>query len=86
MSEIKWQEPPADARGRDKWGPVADELRAQPGRWALVAEGVSASMSTAFKRGRIIAFQPAGSFEAVTRNVVDGRADIYARYVGKSDA
>lgn len=92
MTDIKWQEPPSDGRERHgKWEPVADRLRSRPGAWALIAEGVSASLRSNLVRGNMKAFRPAGSFEAVSRNPRSGQSgarvvDIYARYVGEDVA
>lgn len=89
MSDLKWQDPPPNAAGRPSltdWRAVAAALRERPGEWALVVEGVSISTATNIKKARLVAFAPAGSFEAVARNGSNKtkRADIYARYVGES--
>lgn len=83
--EIKWEEPTPDGRGnkpfRD-WAGISALLRDRPGEWAVVAEDVSVSTASHIKRGRFRGFV-AGEFEAVSRNVINGRAEkIYARYVG----
>lgn len=39
MSVIRWEDPPPSQSG--KWKRTADELKARPGEWALVAEGVT---------------------------------------------
>lgn len=79
MTEIKWQEPPTDGRSGDaNLTRVLAELRANPGRWALVYEGVHAS------RASYIKARP--GFEATSRKsaTVQRRCDIYARYVGEA--
>ena len=55
----------------------ADELTANPGRWALYPWPVEASRALAsrIKRGRIAAFSK--GFDAVTR-----RGRVYVRYTG----
>jgi hypothetical protein len=84
---IKWEDPPENA-----WGPKtgkfdgdANELRANPGRWGYLGKHNS-SLTKSIKAAKLVVFRPAGSFEAVSRNVrvEDGRsvADVYARYVG----
>lgn len=87
MNEIKWEDPPADAR-RNDWAPIAAELRAHPMKWAMIAArktiGPASDISEKVKGARPTSpkfFQPPGSFEAVTRKV-DGEYRVYARYVG----
>ena len=80
---IKWQEPPAERRGRAPWDEIAEALRGRPGAWALVGENIDASQATRIKKGGLSAFAPAGSFEAVTRKNEGDKHDIYARYVGE---
>lgn len=87
MTDIKWEAPEPDGRGRGAWDDTAEALRSRPGEWALVAEDVSASTAIAIKRARLAAFAPAGSFEAVSRSASNNRrARIYARYVGGESA
>jgi hypothetical protein len=89
MSEIHWEEPPkVDTRGgralREAWQTVADALRREPGRWALIAtypqRTKANNVATRIKLGQISAFAPAGSFEALYRTV-DGECRVYARAV-----
>lgn len=90
-TKIKWEDPPGIA-GRipgTKYLEIVEELRRNPGRWAMIGN-FDPSMATNIKEGRISAFRPHGSFEAMSRNTqVDGdghrRADIYARYVGDGE-
>lgn len=85
MTEINWQEPPSDGRiGNNKGKHIefAEQLRANPGRWAVMGEDLSCSTTTMINRGIILGFAPAGAFEAVTRGVVKNRGTIYVRYVG----
>lgn len=63
---------------------IAYQLKRQPGKWAVVAEaprntGLAGSIAT----GRLRAYSPKGSFEAVTRNK-GGIQTVYARYVGEA--
>lgn len=89
MTKIKWADPPADGRGRRRsthWAEVADALRANPGKWALVAESASPSTAQNIKRGTYVAFADEG-FEAVSRKSPTGKgSDIYARFVGGESA
>lgn len=83
MTDIKWEEPEFDGR-RDKkydWVAIFAELRANPGRWALVSDDAPVSMTTNIKRGRYVGGAD-GEFEAVTRESKNYRGKIYARYVG----
>jgi hypothetical protein len=91
VAVIRWEEPPP---GRSNGGgkresylaPLADELRANPGRWALVhigdSSGQATGMATHIARGQVLAFAPAGDFDAVSRRV-DGRHRVYAVYLGE---
>lgn len=82
--ELKFVAPPEATRGGGprKSREIAEALRARPGEWALVAEGVGPSIAHNIKHGSVSVYQPAGSFEAVSRKGKNGRSDIYARYVG----
>lgn len=86
MSELTWEEPPVKGRNRNNWDAIAASLKANPNRWAVVAENVSASTGTHIRHGRLTAFAPEGTFEARVAGAKaenGGRADkIYARYVG----
>lgn len=89
MTSINWEAPPEALLNRQRrdWQNVADELRARPGQWAVVAEGVSASTGTHIRHGRLTAFAPAGSFEARVSGARsdEGKASkVYARYIGAS--
>jgi hypothetical protein len=85
---IRWEPPPKRTRavGRMNWQPVADALRAHPGRWALVFETsaldaeqrVTRGIANGIRTANLTAFRPAGSFESVTRMVGD-RTYVYAR-------
>lgn len=85
---IEWKDPtpPATRSGRGTdWKLIADELRAHPGQWAVVAHDRGEAVATSIKRGAIAAFRPAGSFEARSRRQRFNEpksCDIYARYVG----
>jgi hypothetical protein len=90
MTELTWEEPPVKGRNRNDWNTIAASLKANPNKWAVVAENVSASTGTHIRHGRLTAFAPEGTFEArVSGAKADngGRAEkIYARYVGTASA
>lgn len=83
MTDLKWQDPPQDPRGRKpghgRWKMVADELRSRPGEWALVLVG-SASNVQRIKRGED---SMGPGFDATSRRRPDGKFDVYARFVGE---
>jgi hypothetical protein len=91
---MKWEEPPAETRdgGRgSKWRTTLEELRQHPGKWARVADGVSAAATAAAIRGGKLGGAQKGEFE--TRyQVTDSKKDkhkgaVWARYVkGDTDA
>ncbi len=92
---IRWEAPPpAHPRSERPRGPksalspLADELRARPGEWAIVFEGAqqqgkASGMAAHIRLGQVQAFTPTGDFDAVTRTV-DGLARVYARYIGEA--
>jgi hypothetical protein len=90
MSVIRWEEPPPHGNNKpkrpSKYQPIADALRARPGKWAVVLEDTpTGSCGTfAFKvRTGYGPFAPERSFEAKTVGPAAGRsAKVYARYVG----
>lgn len=79
-------EKPTPRRGRPpsvNYSALAEDLKKNPGEWALVGENLSVSIGSHISSGRIKAFQPAGTFEGVIRGSKDGRAEkVFARYVG----
>jgi hypothetical protein len=68
------------------WLAAAGWLKANPGKWALVASGVHPTTGTAVKSGRLAAFRPHGAFEARLRNCRPNTADLYVRYNPKENA
>jgi hypothetical protein len=87
VTGIAWENPPPSRwRGMDAPGWV-EELVAHPGRWARVHECPSVSAASNYakrtREGLVAWARPAGSWEAVAR-VVDGRAWVYARYLGEA--
>jgi hypothetical protein len=83
-SVAAWVALPRGRRGPRKYISLADELRSRPGDWAQLTEqdSVRAAYNLAdnIRRGRLVAFRPAGSFEAMTR-----KTTVTARYVGKEE-
>jgi hypothetical protein len=87
---IAWQEPPQEALAArrpggvrvSKYAPIAEELRGQPGEWALVYDGPSSGaasgLATHIRLGQAHAFTPTGDFDALSYS---GRT--WARYVGE---
>jgi hypothetical protein len=65
------------------WAALADQLRQEPGRWALLGEQLARSTAWHIQQGRYAAFRPAGTFQAKVRNTTGNRADIYVRFRGK---
>ena len=68
---MRWEEPPEGAGVpgfKVKYREEAAQLRANPGRWALLAEGLPPrqgySLADNIRRGMYTAFKPQGSFEA----------------------
>ena len=86
--EITWQDPPAPANGPGSGGSMqqfAEALKENPGEWALDPTGPFKNQPNVsnINGGRLKAFLPAGSFEAVGRKREDGQSDRYVRYVGE---
>jgi hypothetical protein len=86
---IRWEDPPpayAKTRLMGKFVPVAAQLRARPGVWAMIEAGVTTAnagaIGTALRKGHR-GFAPAGAIEVVSRSRPDGLSDLYARYVGE---
>lgn len=88
---LRWEEPPPAKRGAvtssSRFDALAEELRAQPGRWAVIYDGTTKSfsgMAHHIRQGAIRCFAPAGDFDATYRASADG-VRVYARYVGDRD-
>jgi hypothetical protein len=88
---VRWEEPPPPktrtrptSEGHSRYAPIAEQLRANPGRWAVVLEGrrgAGTALATHIRMGHMKCFTPAGDFEATMR-AVNGRGLVYARYLG----
>lgn len=62
----------------DPWQPIAEGLKRQPLEWRRITGNAAKTVATTnITRGVLVAFRPAGTFEAVRR---DG--ELYARYLG----
>lgn len=70
---IIWQDPPAPMKGRERTvelDALAAELKAHPGRWALVATNPYPGASKQYKNRGL---------QVITRTRPDGKYDVYAR-------
>lgn len=93
MRAIEFCEPPplrTSHRADGNLADIAAALKAAPDRWALIGKhpssGRAAGTATSYRRGIIVAFRPAGSFEAVSRKIADGEYGVWVRFVGDSAA
>jgi hypothetical protein len=69
-----------------EWDEVADQLRSEPGKSAVVYEGTrngASSVASIFSRGTLVATRPAGAFE-VQRRTAPGTqvVEVFVKYVG----
>lgn len=93
LNTVRFGDLPPDKRSNQvKYLEQAEQLKARPGDWALVFEGVSQSTGNNVRKGTLAAFRPEGAFEVATRNqrrpddgVGDSVVDVYVRYVGGSE-
>lgn len=84
-SLVTFAEPPQTRGGRTE-SPrnreIAEALRANPGEWALVAEGESNDgLATRIRKGTAKSFAE-GEWQATSRSDGNGQVDIYARFMG----
>ena len=84
MVKIRWEAPPKRAVPTGKYEAIAKALKANPGQWAIISENAPGSYAVSIKRGLLVGFTPAGSFEATTRrnSTRNKRVTVYARYIG----
>ncbi len=87
-TRIRFEEPPPRKHRslkKTKHEIIADKLKNHPGEWALIGTlGTVSSMNTtahAIRYGKLPAYAPTGSFEAVGRTV-NGKHRVWARYIG----
>ena len=89
---MEWKDPPkrVTAGRHGKWREEAAELKANPGKWALLTtfggrenNHNARTMAANVKSGRYASFRPRGHFEATSAITADGTAtEVYARYIG----
>ena len=81
MSDLTFADVPRGGKTHLKWNREAEQLRSNPGRWALIATKMNSDAAHSFavriNTGSTQAFRPAGHFEAVRRH-----CETWARYVG----
>lgn len=87
MDDLTLEEPPPRERSAPanvQHSDVAEFLEGNPGQWAKVKVCTTVTQAGSFasniRHGRLLAFQPAGKYEAVTR-----KEAVYARYVESAD-
>ncbi|MFJ4010352.1 hypothetical protein [Streptomyces sp. NPDC090026] len=83
-------------RSSQKPHAAAQALRDRPGEWAHIHTHSSGTrdensnrannQSHRIRTSTLVAFRPAGAFEATTRSNEDGTTEVWARYVAKDDA
>lgn len=78
---VEWVDAVPQPTRNGKWARICDELRTRPGQWARVHTSTSTAFATMLKQGKLGGSAP-GEFEATCRRNVDGKYEIYARYVG----
>ena len=91
MTTIRWADPPPHGNTGNmhnrmaKYQAVADELRANPERWAIIAEDLAAgscgTLASRIRKGTG-PFAPKGAFETRCSAPAGGRGQVYARYIG----
>lgn len=82
--EIVWAAPPAEIMQWSrpiKWAARAAEMRERPGEWAQFPSQptprAAYNLADNIRRGRLVAFAPAGTFEAIAR-----KHSVWARFMG----
>lgn len=68
---LEWKDP-----APKRWEGIAEELRANPNRWAVI-EVPSPSYLTHIKKGKLKAFRPAGAFQLRM-----SKGETFIRYTG----
>ena len=80
-ADLIWEKPPLQADHKR----IAVMLRTNPGQWARIDKAYSyrTAKNTVYRiiAARIVAYGPAGDFEAVRREL-DGQHFVYVRYLG----
>ena len=91
MTALEFRDPPPPKKARRNWQKIADQLKANPGRWAVVASGPRrssvANIASRINRNEYGVFSPVGAYEAVVRESekTPGRFEAYAQFVGNLD-
>jgi len=70
---------------RIDWYEVADLAKANPGEWIKVDGLAHSANAYQVRTAHLVAFRPAGAFEATLRNrdkEQKGRAELYVRFIG----
>jgi hypothetical protein len=85
-TSLRWEDPPATARpsrNSDRYAAEAAELKANPGKWAVLTDAKTRSAAYSIKRGveraTYPAFSPAGTYEAKTVTANDVTS-VYVRF------
>lgn len=89
-TKVEWLSedlPPPKPR-QTKWADVAEQLRARPGKWALVQKYAASTGTAAMIRGgKYSGTAPAGSFDArAVRDPETNTYNIIACFVGDTEA
>lgn len=85
---LKFQDPPQDRRIATQWDEIFEELRKNPGKWALIKEGMNSPATAGNLRRGVYKGSTPGEFEATTRSREENGkkvVDIYARYPEQSE-
>jgi hypothetical protein len=86
VGDLTWEDPPPPRHQHVDWGAIADRLIERPSHWAKVRENAprhtAANVALRINRGGLVAFRPAGHFEARSRATGGGGSDLWVRYVG----
>lgn len=91
---IRWEDPPhsrnwGNVGGRpadSEWNTVAEHLRDEPRRWAVIFEGDRSGANWAKARvmsASAVCFRPLGAFQAAIRSNGEGTWTVFARYMGE---
>lgn len=76
---MEWQQPPPARRGKtaSKWAIVAEALKANPNKWAMIGSVKHASQAAIIARNHGI--------KVITRQGENKKIDLYGIYEGESD-
>lgn len=79
--------PDVAPRSYTRWRTIAEALRRQPRRWALVRDDCptrKAAMAVTYqiRDGKTAPFRPAGEFEARAITAESGVHQVWVRYIG----